>query len=336
MRCLKGTGYTTNITTATIYIGNAVYESRTYSNVSLDSLEYDNRLQFIGLEEGRSHGFSEDALESSGVFSPSVTNFLNSQTYNSSKPKAYLNWVLFDEQFNFVANSSGFEQVGASDEYKTHVRSDLTASKNGYLYIYVSNVTENIDVFFDNLWVTHVRGAILEETHYYPFGLTMAGISSKALSFGNPQNRRKFNYGSELANGEFSDGSGLEMYETKFRGLDPQVGRWWQRDPLAEFHYGISPYAYVLNNPITYNDPLGLDTTRTSIVDGRMNVPKNPDASTVLSITNADGSVSYYNYDPNNPNANSQGYVGAGTENTEQAVVVTAKAKPKEGSNSQP
>ena len=46
----------------------------------------------------------------------------------------------------------------------------------------------------------------------------------------------------------------------------------------------------------------------------------------VLVITNGDGTLSYYNYDPSNPNANSAGYVGSGIEScTETPVVVTAE-----------
>ncbi|MEJ0105031.1 MAG: hypothetical protein WDO19_21865 [Bacteroidota bacterium] len=64
-----------------------------------------------------------------------------------------------------------------------------------------------------------IRGAtILEETHYYPFGLTMSGISSKALKSGYAENKRKFN-GVELSSKDFSDGSGLELYETTYRRL---------------------------------------------------------------------------------------------------------------------
>ena len=186
-----------------------------------------------------------------GLFAPQSPS--GGYTY---QPKAYMHILLFNEQFKFDAANSYVVQVSAwVQESRQTLYGSASAKKNGYAYIYFSNESNDV-VFFDNFNLTHQAGPLLEETHYYPFGLTMAGISSKAI--GKLDNKFKYNGGSELQQQEFSDGSGLEMYDTHFRKLDPQLGRWLQVDPKPTDAESL--YASMGNNPISKNDILG-DTT---------------------------------------------------------------------------
>jgi RHS repeat-associated protein len=84
-------------------------------------------------------------------------------------------------------------------------------------------------VFFDNLQVTHVRGALLEETYCYPFGLTMTGISSKVnkgtLYVPNTKDFNGIEHTTDLD---------LDQYDAFSRTFDPQIGRFLQIDPKIE------------------------------------------------------------------------------------------------------
>jgi RHS repeat-associated protein len=177
------------------------------------------------------------------------TFFRGANGETTTIPKAYINYIFLDEQFKYAGGN--FSRVGSSGVVKNHWNTDvqlqnISVPKNGYIFVYISNES-NLDVFFDNLQVIHKPGPILEETHYYPFGLTIAGISSKAA--GMTTNRYKYN---GIAQNTDLD---LNMYDAYYRNLDPQIGRFWQPDPVTT--HSESLYAAMQNNPVSKNDWLG-------------------------------------------------------------------------------
>jgi RHS repeat-associated protein len=88
---------------------------------------------------------------------------------------------------------------------------------------------------------------VLQQTHYYPFGMRMSEISTST----GTSNRYLYN-GKELQT-DF----GLNWYDYGARFYDPSLGRWHSIDPLAEKYDSYSPYNYALNNPIVNIDPDG-------------------------------------------------------------------------------
>ncbi len=177
-------------------------------------------------------------------------------------PQAFLTILFFDERFNFISAADGGvyqQQVASSWTAGTSPLAlpNSKAPKNGYAFVYVSNRSDQ-DVYFDNLAVGITTGNIIEEDHYYAYGLKIAGISSKKLGDGG-EGTLKNNY---LYNDKelFDDGD-LNWYDYGFRNYDPQIGRFTQLDPLSNVFAELSPYQYASCEPVANVDLDGLEAT---------------------------------------------------------------------------
>ena len=123
----------------------------------------------------------------------------------------------------------------------------------GSSYKYVFNYTDhlgNIRLSYANNPTT-ANLEILEENNYYPFGLKHSGYNLYAST----------NYKYKHNGKELQDELGLNMYDYGARNYDPALGRWMNIDPLAEKMRRYSPYTYVLDNPVFFIDPDGMQAT---------------------------------------------------------------------------
>lgn len=169
-------------------------------------------------------------------------------------PAAYLNYIFFDD--DMVYKQSGFKQIsGAADFSKEYVEfpTDIIAPETGFIYCFVSMESATGRVFWDDFKVTVNEHPVVQRSDYYPFG----SIAQQYNRITTPKNRYLYNDGTERV-----DALDLGVDMTPFRVYDPMVGRWWQVDPIEKYHE--SSYAWVTNNPILWNDPLGLDTLNTT------------------------------------------------------------------------
>jgi RHS repeat-associated protein len=192
-----------------------------------------------------------------GITGGDLDNFIQRQGRGGGRgtqpPKAFMTVLFFDEQFNFIQENSSFVRVQTPGDGASAISFAAEAPKNGYAIVYLSNET-NQYVYFDDFQVTHNRGRIIEENHYYAFGLKIAGISSKAMpsNLGGAKANSRVTYGYQ---GNYSEEDIDAIWnEFDLRTYDPQIGRWLSIDPYDEFTSG---YIGMGNNPVNKVDPTG-------------------------------------------------------------------------------
>ncbi|MBS0000229.1 MAG: RHS repeat-associated core domain-containing protein [Cyclobacteriaceae bacterium] len=170
----------------------------------------------------------------------------------STKPAAFINYLVFDKNLNYL--SGGFLKTvpTSSGVMQKYIVPDISITEPGYIYVYLSNESSNTIklILFDEMNVSLTR-PILQVNEYYPFGMEMAEKGYENVL--EPEN--KFTYNGK----ELQDELDLDWYDYGARMYDASVGRWWVVDPISEEAYDLTPYRYAQNNPIKISDPDGLD-----------------------------------------------------------------------------
>ena len=94
--------------------------------------------------------------------------------------------------------------------------------------------------------VVSEKGEVKQVNAYHPFGTPIYAL-------GTNESQQHYKYNGK----EFDELHGLNTYDYGARQYAPLLPLWNRVDPLAEKYYGVSPYAYCANNPVTFVDPDG-------------------------------------------------------------------------------
>ncbi|MGI8891919.1 MAG: RHS repeat domain-containing protein, partial [Bacteroidia bacterium] len=160
-------------------------------------------------------------------------------------PNAFLVWLYLDEHFNFIPEVSGVLRADQPDVLGDLMLLNLRAPAHGYLYVYVTNESNRM-VSFDNFQILHSSGLLMQENHYYPYGMLIEGLSNAGT--GLPKNM--YRYTDKEAQNDLNQ----NLLDFGWRQYDPVIARWHVTDPAEQFY---NPYLAIGANPVSLIDPDG-------------------------------------------------------------------------------
>jgi RHS repeat-associated protein len=175
----------------------------------------------------------------------------------------------------------GFQYVNDVLQFFPHAEGYVTKQGSSFKYVfqYIDHLG-NVRLSYTKNETTG-NSDIIEENHYYPFGLKHLGYNTTVLASGNME-AQKYKYNGK----EFQDELDLNLYDYGARNYDPAIGRWMNIDPLAELAPNVTPFRYGFNNPLVFTDPTGM-------YEEEHNPAADPDYDDWIKLKN--GGVRFYN-----------------------------------------
>jgi RHS repeat-associated protein len=212
---------------------------------------------FEGYTISQTNTIFETGLQAAG--------FMNDAGDNT-RPYAYINYMILDGNMALITAdrrqvpaTAGFipGEEGLPDLHqKLDFAQPVVIPQNGYIYIWVSNESEDTKVWFDDIKITHRGTMVTQATDYGAWGEVLREQKTDESVY-------RFGYQGQFSERDLE--TGWNHFE--LREYDPIIGRWLIPDSERQYW---SPYLNVNNDPINNVDPDG--------GEGGPAIPKRPPA----------------------------------------------------------
>lgn len=166
----------------------------------------------------------------------------------------------------FQYNKSLLEFFPHAEGYVKATVVGLNPSNPDYAFNYVYNYTDHLG----NIRLSYTKDPqtgklkILDENHFYPFGLKHNKTSSFTIVSPNfvdvivaPVANNPYDY--RFQGQELQDDHDLNWYSYRFRNYDPAIGRFFNVDPLTEEYHDWGEYVFSGNRVVDSFELEGLE-----------------------------------------------------------------------------